>query len=468
MMKAVAQDLNLTGQETQDAANDAKANQPVDQVARQAQQLRPEAAKNDARMNSLQAALRQEANQADLAQSDKRQMARTADVALEQVRQKSPLIAQNLKQAAQANQNRMQAESLQNAASLQQQTASTLEQLAQNFQKMEQGQQLSPQELAAMQQMEQDLQVQEPLDEAYDRARQLADMAKDANANPAEVLQELEKELPKNATMQKALAEIGRATAQGAEQSVAEKADQPANLSLAAEFAAHDLGRVARHQQRLGQQQAAEQTARASNELQGTAMATKSDPSKASQQAAQQAKANASQAAKTAEQTAAAVPPAMMASPFEQAQGIMLAQALDQLDKTLHPMQSMSGPQQQAQQNQQAAQQSLNDAKQSQQQAMANARNQGQVPGQKSPSQQTAQNKQQQDDGQQSQEGGNFSQQLKDGVLGQDMVLIQGDWGHLPSRMAKDLTEATRQEAPAEYRAAIESYYKAIATKSKQ
>lgn len=467
MMKAMAQDLNQTRQETQKAANDAKASQPVDQVAQQAQQLRPEAAKNAEGMNSLQAALRQEANQADLAQADKRQLARTADVALEQMRQKSPAIAQNLKQAAQANQSQMQAESLQNAASLQQQTAEALNQLAQNFQKMEQGQELSPQELAAMQQMEQQLDVQEPLDEAYNRAKQLAELAKDANANPAEVLQELEKELPKNPPMQKALAEIGKATAQTAEQSVTEKADQPANLSMAAEFAAHDLGRVARHQQRLGQKEAAQQTAKASNDLQQTAMATKSDPSKASQQVAQQAMANATQAAKSAEQTAAVVPPAMMSSPFEQAQGIMLAQALDQLDKTLHPMQS-SGPLRESQQNQQAAQQSLNDAKQSQQQAMANARNQGQVPGQKSPSQQTAQNKQQQNEGQQSQEGGNFSQQLKDGVLGEEMVLVNGDWGHLPSRMAKDLTEATRQEAPAEYRAAIESYYKAIATKSKQ
>lgn len=46
--------------------------------------------------------------------------------------------------------------------------------------------------------------------------------------------------------------------------------------------------------------------------------------------------------------------------------------------------------------------------------------------------------------------------------------MVNGDWGHLPSRTAKDLTEATRQEAAPEYRAAIESYYKAIATKSKQ
>ena len=42
------------------------------------------------------------------------------------------------------------------------------------------------------------------------------------------------------------------------------------------------------------------------------------------------------------------------------------------------------------------------------------------------------------------------------------------DWGKLPSRMAEDLTEATRQEAAPEYRAAIEDYYKAIAAKAKR
>ena len=46
--------------------------------------------------------------------------------------------------------------------------------------------------------MEKDLQVQEPLDEAYDRAAELAKLAEQAKENPEAVLKELEKELPKN------------------------------------------------------------------------------------------------------------------------------------------------------------------------------------------------------------------------------------------------------------------------------
>ena len=469
MMKQVAQDLKKTQGETQVAADEAKENKPVEQVAEKAQDLQPKAADNAKKMDSLQAALRQEANQANLAQTEQRQMARTADVALEQMRQKSPQIAQNLKQAAQATQSQPQAQSLQNAADAQQQTAEALNQLAQNMAKMEQGEQLTPQDLAAAAQMEKDLEVQEPLDDAYDRAKELAKLAEEARENPEAVLKELEKELPKNPAMQKALAEIGKATAQTAEQQINEKASQPANLGMAAEFAAHDLARVARHEQRLGQKEDAEQVAKASNELQQTATITKSDPSKATPQVAQQAQESAAQAAKAAEQTAANAPAPATKTALEQAQGSILAQALDQLDQTLHPMQSQSpGQQQESQQSQQSAQQSLNDAQKNQQQSMADSRNQGKVPGQQKPSQQNADNKQQNQPSQQSKEGGNFDMKLVDGVLGADAILVNGDWGHLPSRVAKDLTEATRQEAAPEYRAAIESYYKAIATKSKK
>ena len=57
---------------------------------------------------------------------------------------------------------------------------------------------------------------------------------------------------------------------------------------------------------------------------------------------------------------------------------------------------------------------------------------------------------------------------LTEGELGTITVLVPGDWGHLPQKMADDLTEATRTEAAPEYRAAIESYYKAIAQKAKK
>ncbi|MEZ5385104.1 MAG: DUF4175 family protein [Prosthecobacter sp.] len=479
MMKRVAEELKQTQQETQTAADDAKAEKPVEEVAEKAQELRPEAAENAEKMASLQAALRQEANAADLAKKPDAQLARTADVALAQMQQKTPEIAENLKQAAQATQSQPQAKNLQAAADAQQQTAQALEQIAQNMEKMEQGQQLSDAELAAMQQMEQDLGVQEPLDEAYERAQELAQMAQDATQDPQAVLAALEKELPKNPSMQKALADVAKGTAQEAEQAVAQETQQAVQNGMAQKQAANDLARVARHQERLGDKAAAQQVAQASRQLQEAgkqAEATQANPVP-NPQASQQSQASASQAAKAAEATAAQTAPPLFASPLEQVQGQMLAQALDQLDAQLHPMQggqqqAQNGQQQQqnGQQQGQQAQNSLNQAQQAQQQSMADSRNQGQTPGQKPSAQQMAQNQQQQGQNTQAQsaEGGNQSMELTDGEVGQLSVLANGDWGHLPQKMAADLTEATRSEAAPEYRAAIESYYKAIAQKARK
>ncbi len=481
MMKRVAEDLKETQKDTQTAANEAEAEKPVAEVAEKAQELRPEAAANAEKMAALQAALRQEANAADLAKKPDSQLARTADVALAQMQQKTPQIAENLKQAAQATQSKPQAQNLQAAADAQQQTAQALEQIAENMAKMEQGQQLTEAELAAMQQMEQDLGVQEPLDEAYQRAQELAQMAQDATQDPQAVLSALEKELPKNPSMQKALADVAKGTAQQAEQAVAQETKQAVQNGMAQKQAANDLARVSRHQERLGDKAAAQQVAQASQQLQKAgqqAEDTQANPVP-NPQASQQSQTSAAQAAKAAESTSAKTTPPLFASPLEQLQGQMLAQALDQLDAQLNPMkggqqQAQNGQQQQQQQNGQQqgqqAQNSLNQAQQAQQQSMADSRNQGQTPGQKPSPQQMAQNQQQQGQNTQAQsaEGGNQSMQLVDGEVGQLTILANGDWGHLPQKMADDLTEATRSEAAPEYRSAIESYYKAIAQKAKR
>jgi hypothetical protein len=476
MMQAVAEDIRQKQQQTQAAARQAEAGTPVAEVAETARELQAETADQANQMATLQAALRQEANAADLQQQAQRQMARTADVALAQMQRQAPQIARNLRQAAQAAESQPQAQALQNAATAQEQTAQALQQLAENLARAEQGEALSEQELAAMQNMEQELGVQEALEEAYQRAQQLAEMARDASQNPAAVLAELEKELPKNPAMQKALAEVARQTAQSSEQAVADEVAQPVNLGLATEQAAHDLARVARHAGRLGMEATARQAASASSDLQRQAQAAKGDATQPGQQpVGPQAQSAASEAAQAVETAASALPPAFTANPFQQIQAALLAKALDQLDQTLHPMSGnqsqQSGQQQQQGGSQQQAQQSLADAQQSQQQAMANQRNQGQTPGSQQPSRQNAQTPPQQNQNpppQSQSEGGNLSQQLSDGEIGAPLVRADGDWGHLPGKMAADLSEATRTEAAPEYRAAIESYYKAIATKARK
>ncbi len=482
MMNDVAKNLRDTQQKTEAAQQQAEAQQPVAEVADKAQALQPEAAQNAEKMDSLQAALRQEANAAQLDQADQRQLARTADVALESMRQKSPEIQSNLKQAQQAQQSQPQAKALQYAAQAQKQTADALQQLAQNFAKMENGEQVPQENLDALAQMEQQLGVEKPLDEAYNKAQELAQAQQDAKNDPQKALAELEQQLAKSPAMQKALADIAKDTAQTAEKTLKEKANQPSMLGNVAEEAGHNLERVARHQQRLGKEDAAKKVAEVSKQLQTTAKSTKTQPANATPQVAEQSTQAAQAAAKSAEQTAAQTPSQANLPAFEQTQATAMAQALDQLDAQLNAMQN--GQQQQGQQQasqegqqsaQQQAQQSLSQAQQAQQQSMAQARAQGKVPGQSQNSPQTAQqnakkSQQPSDSAQASEDGGNFTSVMKGG----QMVLVPvgaidvTDWGKLPSRMAEDLTEATRQEAAPEYRAAIEDYYKAIAAKAKR
>lgn len=485
IMKALAQDLQKASDQAEASADKAAANQPVETVAQEATELQPEAADNARKMESLQNALRQEANQAQLDRLDERQLSRTADVALAQMRDQAPEVASELQSAAQAQQSQPQQQSLQNAADMQQQTAQALQQLAQNFESMEQGQALTEEQLAALSEMEQALGVQEDLDSAYDRAQELAELEQTAQDDPARALAMLEKELPTNPIMQKGLAEIAKAAAQNSETNMASGAQQPAMMGLAAELAAHEVARVARHQERLGQQAAAQQASAASETLQATAGETKTQPAKATPQQGQQAAEAATQAAQAATQTAAEIPQTISASPLAQMQGFMLAQALDQLDQQLNPMQSgqpgegqqsqqsQSGqPQQQPGQQQKGAQKSLSEAQQSQQQSMAQARNEGRVPGSESADQQMADSNKpsEADQPTQTNNSGNYAGPLPDGGILSDALLLEGgglDWGHLPANTADDLSEATRREAAPEYRAAIESYYNAIARKAK-
>lgn len=488
LAKNASEALKSSEQQTQQLAEKAENNQAVEQTAEQTNALMPKAKEDAQKLADLQAALRQEADKANLANNAERQMARTADVALEQMRQQSPQINNNLQQAAKAPQAQQQAQSLQKAAQSQQQTSKALGQLAQNLQKMEQGQALPADALAAQKAMEEALGIKQPLDESYQDAKDLAAMKEEAQADPQKALANLEKELKTNPAMQRALSNLAEQTAQESQESLAAVLSQPQMTQATAAEEAHDLERVARHEQRLGQQQAAEQVKQASQKLQKMAQAAKADPSRNTPQNAEQA----SQSAQTAQQAASQAAKSQQektpapTSFMEVAKGAMLAQALDQLDQSINQAQGEGQQQAQAdpqgqqgkqegqqkgkQSMQKSAQQSLAQASEAQAQSMAQDRAQGKVPGQ--PSSQAAQNKSQQSsqDSQQSSPDavGDVKQGAANVIVPALSVAKNGDWGHLPSRMAKDLTEASRQEPSPEYRAAIESYYKAIAERAKK
>lgn len=491
LAKNAAQELKQSQEKTAQVAQAAQANQPTEKTAQDAQALLPKAGEDAEKLADLQAALRQEADKADLNDEKQRQMARTADVGLAQMRQQTPQIAQNLQQATKAPQAQAQAQALQEAAKAQADTAKGLEQLSQNLAKMEQGQMLAEDALAEQQATEEALGIKKPLDEAYKEAQNLAEIMDKAQENPEEALKALEAELKKNAQMQRALGVLAEQTAQGSQQALTQAKDQPIMAQPTQEQEGRNLARVARHEERLDQKAAAQQIAQASQQIENMAKAAKTDPGQNTPQKAQQAAESAQKAqqaaAEAAKAQAANIPPA--ASLLDAGKSAMLAQALDKIDQSLHPagpqmqqgqQQQQAPPQQQqqqgqqsqqsAQQQQQQAQQSLAQASQTQAQSMAQARAQGLVPGQQPQQQQTAQQGKNQDDPSQASQDMNGNLSTTQAKLLVPVLAVEqgGDWGHLPSRMAKDLTEASRQELSPEYREAIESYYKAIAEKAKK
>ncbi|WP_265596029.1 hypothetical protein [Verrucomicrobium sp. BvORR106] len=501
LAKNTADSLQRSQEQTQQTAQAAENNQPAEQTAQQANALMPQAKEDAQKLADLQAALRQEANAADMQKEADRQMARAADVGMAQIRQQTPQIAQNLQQAAQAQQApQQQAQALKNAAQAQKQTAQALDQLAQNLQKMEQGQALPEDALAAQQAVEEALGIKQPLDESYQEAQQIAKIMEQAQQDPKKALAALEQELQKNPQMKRALGELAEKTAQESQSNLELAQSQPQMAPLATSMGAHDLARVARHQERLQKEPAAKKVAQASEQIKKLADAVKKDPSQMTPQAAEQASKAGQEAQQAAAETASSQAESTPApnSFSEAAKGSMLAQALDELDQAVNPMEGGAqqpqpeaqqgqassqqpgqqpgqqpqqgqgqNPQQNAQQN---AQQSLAQANQAQAQQMAQARAQGMVPGQKPPAspQQASQTAKGPNQEPAPDATGNMTQGQANLVVPVLGATQAGDWGHLPTRMAKDLSEASRQEPSPEYRAAIESYYKAIAEKAKK
>ncbi len=496
LAKNTAEQLERTQAMTQKAADTAKSGDSPQKTSEDATGLMPQASEDAQKLADLQAALRQEADKAALEDELQRQMARTSDVALAQMRQQAPQIQKNLQQAASNTQQPpQQAQALQNAAQAQKQTADALKKLAQNLAKMEQGEMLAAEALEEQRAMEEAMNINAPLDESYNEAKNLAELMEAAQGDPRKALAALEKELEKNPQMRRALSSLAARTAEESQQQLSQAQSQPLMSQPAAEQTAHDLARVARHQQRLGQEDAAKQVAAASQQIKKLAEDAKADPANNTppnaQKAAQLAQDAQQKAALAAKAQGSVTPPP--ASLLDAGKGMLLARALDQLDQAVNPRQTGQPGQQQAQAQQgqqqgqqpspngpqpgqqpgaqQDAQQSLAQANQAQAQAMAQARAQGMVPGQQPGQPQNAQQsgQTQEGPGQASQdESGKLSTTPTNLVVPGLGVAAGGDWGHLPARMATDLTEASRQEPSPEYRAAIESYYKAIAQKAKK
>lgn len=238
------------------------------------------------------------------------------------------------------------------------------------------------------------------------------------------------------------------------------------------------LERVARHEERLGQQETAQALGEvakgveqvAQKDIPAAAQALQQAPSnsqgsKAAAQAQQQIDAQAQALAQAAQAAQGTTPPAPNAgeSQFPAEAAESLAQMLDQLDQSLNGQPGQKGQQPgqgQPQPGEGPPSEAMAQAAESQAQSMAQGRN-GQKPGQQK-------GKPNEGFSPESKMGADTQGAAAVGKLGDAGKLKDGQWGKLPPKLARDLMEGRREQIPGEYRPQVDAYFKAIAEKARE
>ena len=136
------------------------------------------------------------------------------------------------------------------AAEQQQKLEQALKQIAKHFDALEQGKSLD-ETRTAMRSAEADLGIKEELDQQYDKAEQLAQMAQQS---PESLLKQLEQALPTNPVMQQELSSISQNTLAEAQQKLSAAADAEKQV-------ARSVDQLARQQEKGNAPENAQQAA---------------------------------------------------------------------------------------------------------------------------------------------------------------------------------------------------------------
>lgn len=258
---------------------------------------------------------------------------------------------------------------------------------------------------------------------------------------------------------------------------------QPA-IQQSVQQTGHELERAGRHEQRLGQQAAAQQMQQIGQQLEQQTAAQLSQAQQALQQPGSPAQSTAAaqgahdaiqqpldKLAALAQQPPTPASPAAPAAPSPLANASpetaqWMARTLDSLDAALHPSpaeapantpQGPSAPGTPTP-SQSAAQQAMAAAAQAQAQAMASARTDNLTPGQQPISQGESKG-----GGAATVDGGREAGKLPD-----TLTRLNGVWGKLPPKLARDLLEARREGVGGDYREMVEVYFRAVADKARE
>ncbi|MHB8898283.1 MAG: coiled-coil domain-containing protein, partial [Thermoguttaceae bacterium] len=208
----------LAGQDEQAPA------QPVDAVEQRQEEV-------NRQLEDLLDALAEDANRQDLLTEEGRERARDADDSTRMIQPPAARMNQAVEQAAAAEKADQQARELTQAADQQEKTADVLDQVAEHYERLERGADVA-ETRETLRQAERDMGIADQMQQQYDEAQQLAEMAA---KSPQELMAELEAELAKNPAMQESLSEISEDALAQAKNSLERSAQQEDEMERALE-----------------------------------------------------------------------------------------------------------------------------------------------------------------------------------------------------------------------------------------
>ncbi|MCR9199622.1 MAG: hypothetical protein NXI04_13320 [Planctomycetaceae bacterium] len=229
LAREIAADIRQLEESSTEAADAIGQSAPAGE---QLADLQREQDRVNEELEMLLDAMVEDANQQDVAEQAQRERARDADTAIAMIEAEAAEMNLQLDQAQQAaarDQANQTAQELAEAAEQQERTASTLEQLAEHFNRMDAGEDIALSR-AELRQAERDMGIARQLDQQFTPVN--------SSQTPADAqsrLEELEQELQRNPAMQQALSEIAQETVQEAASALEDAARQEREIQQANE-----------------------------------------------------------------------------------------------------------------------------------------------------------------------------------------------------------------------------------------
>jgi len=201
-LRQLAERADQLEQQSRQAAEEAQ-DQSAQENQAQAEQLSEEQEQLNEAVADAVDQMRRQANEEDLLTAEGRERARDVDDAIAMLKPESQEATQRLQDAANEENPARQEDALSDAADAQQREADTLNELAEHFENVEQGdEQAADNSREELRSNERELGIDQQLDEQYEQMERLAELAQ---ADDAQRLEELEEMLQDDPAMQREL-----------------------------------------------------------------------------------------------------------------------------------------------------------------------------------------------------------------------------------------------------------------------